>query len=139
MKLSEVIPKVIALAQASREYWDAELPKRHPDYPLIHPGEESGPPPPQELELRALLSELPEQRIYQLLVLMYLGRGDFDTGELAEQNLRLRETFAKPQWAVAQMMEKAPLADYLTEGLAKLRKKRIDVDRLPLKLTKARK
>lgn len=139
MKLSQVAPKVIDLARASREYWDAELPKRHPDYPLIHPGEDSGPPPPQQVQLRTLLSKLSDRMVYQLLLLMYLGRGDFDTEDLAEQQIRLRETFAEPEWAVAQMMEKVPLADYLMEGLAKLQSKRIDVDKLPLRAAKARK
>ena len=48
MKLSETVKEVIALAEVIRNYWDTELPKRHPDYPFVHPGEDSGPPPPEE-------------------------------------------------------------------------------------------
>ncbi len=52
MKLSETVSEVIALAEAIRNYWDAELPKRHPDYPFVHPGEDDGPPPPEEQKLK---------------------------------------------------------------------------------------
>jgi hypothetical protein len=130
MKLSQAAKKVIALAQAIREYWDAELPKRHPDYPLVHPGEDSGPPPPEEKKLRDFLSRLPEDVIYQLALIMDLGRGDFETNDLAGHYETLKETFGKPDRAASQMMAKAPLAEYLTDGLAQLKKNGIDVDHL---------
>src|SRR5438094_974080 len=60
MKLSEVAEQVIRLGRAANDYWETELPKRHPDYPLVRPGEDSGPPPPEEAELRTLLNKLPE-------------------------------------------------------------------------------
>src|SRR6266498_2659703 len=130
MKLSETAKEVIALAEAIRNYWDTELPKRHPDYPLVHPGEDSGPPPPEAKKLRDLLASLPEDAIYQLALIMHLGRGDFGTEDLAGHYEALKRTFRKPDWAASQMMEKAPLADYLADGLAELKKSGIDVDRL---------
>ena len=139
VKLSEVVKEVIRLAQATREYWDTELPKRHPDYPLVHSGEDSGPPPPQEVQLQKLLTELPEDMIYKLILIMYLGRGDFSTRDLAGHFEQMKETFAKPEWAVSQMMEKAPLADYLAQGLDELSKNRVDVDKLLPKRAKPRK
>jgi hypothetical protein len=63
MKLAETTEEVIALAQAVRDYWNAELPRRHPNYPIINPGEDSGPPPPEEKKLRNLLARLPEDVI----------------------------------------------------------------------------
>jgi hypothetical protein len=33
MKLSEAVREVIRLGDASRAYWDRELPKHHPHYP----------------------------------------------------------------------------------------------------------
>jgi hypothetical protein len=42
MKLSETARDVIALADAIRDYWAAELPKRHPNYPLVNPGKTLG-------------------------------------------------------------------------------------------------
>jgi hypothetical protein len=130
MKLSETAKEVIALAEAIRNYWDAELPKRHPDYPLVHPGEDSGPPPPEEKKLRDLLASLPEEDIYQLALIMHLGRGDFGTDDLAGHYETLKKTFGKPDWTVSQMVAKASLADYLTDGLAELKKHGIDVDHL---------
>jgi hypothetical protein len=130
MKLSEAAKEAIALADAIRNYWDTELPKRHPHYPLIHAGENSGPPPPEEKKLRDLFASLPEDAIYKLVLIMYLGRGDFGTDHLAEHYQALKETFEKPDWAASQMLHKRPFADYLTDGLAELKKSGIDVDQL---------
>jgi hypothetical protein len=139
MKLSEAAKRVIALAEAIRTYWDEELPKRHPHYPIVHLDEKSGPPPPEEKELQKFYATLPEDLIYKLVLIMYLGRGDFDTRDLAGHYEALKQTFGKPEWAANQMMDRAPLADYLSEGLAKLKESGIDVDRMLLKTSKPRK
>jgi len=138
MKLSEVAQEVIRLARARREYWDAELPKRHPDYPLVHPGEDSGPPPPEEVRLRELLMRLPDDMIYKLIMIMYGGRDGFNAPELASSFEEMKRDFPRPEWAVSQMMGKALLDYYLTEGLAKLRENKIDADKL-LRPAKSRK
>lgn len=130
MKLSETAKEVITLAAAIRNYWDTELPKRHPNYPVVSPGEDSGPPPPEKKKLRDLLASLPEDVIYTLVLLMYLGRGDFGTDDLAKHYETVKQKFAKPDWAASQLMGKAPLADYLSDGMAELKKSGIDVDDL---------
>jgi hypothetical protein len=130
MKLLETAKEVGALAEAIRNYWDAELPKRHPDYPIVHPGEDSGPPPPEEKKLKDLLANLPEDVLYKLALIMYLGRGDFGTDDLTGHYEALKKTFGKPDGIASQMMAKAPLADYLADGLAELKRNGIDVDHL---------
>jgi len=137
MKLSEAVKKVVGLAKLIREYWETELPKRHPDYPIMNPGEQPLPPPPEEKKLAKLFASLPEDMVYQIALLMYLGRGDFEVRELAEHYATLKENFDSPAALASQLIGKAPLADYLQDGLAELRKHRIDVDRLPLKPAKA--
>jgi hypothetical protein len=139
MNLSEAANRVIDLAHKVREYYAAELPKRHPRYPLVDPDEESAPPPPEEKQLRAFLASLPEDLLNQLLLLMYLGRGDFGVDDLAGYYESLKGTFDGPEHAVAQMMDKAPLADYLSDGLEELRKHKINVNKMPLKKVEARK
>jgi hypothetical protein len=139
MRLSEAINEAVELAQSIRDYWDTELPKRHPDYPIVHPGEDSGPPPPQQAKLERFLTALPPEMIYKLMLIMQLGRGDFDIGELAEEFERIKKAFGEPEWVVAEMTGKAALADYLIDGIAKLRKGRVDVDKLPPKAAKPRK
>jgi hypothetical protein len=128
MKFSETTKEVISLAEAIRSYWDAELPKHHPDYPWIHSGEDSGPAPPEEKKLMDLLDKLSEADIYKLITIMYLGRGDFGTDNLTESYEQMRSTFESPAIAASQMMGKGPLADYLADGLAELKKNGIDVD-----------
>lgn len=130
MKLLEAANEVIAFAEAIRDYWDAELPKRHPDYPLVHAGEDSGPPPPEEKKLKDFLARLPEDIVYKLALILYLGRGDFGTDDLTGHYEELKRRFGRPEEAAAQMVGKASLADYLTDGLAELRSNGIDVDRL---------
>ena len=73
MKLSEAVKKVIRLAKVIREYWETELPKRHLDYPVLNPGEQPLPPPPEEKELNKLFASLPEDLVYQIGLLMYFG------------------------------------------------------------------
>lgn len=135
MKLSQVADKVITLAHKVREYYDNELPKWYPTYPVISPGEEGPPSPKEEKELRKLLRSLPEETIYRLILIMYLGRGDFGADDLAGSYEALKQTFGKPEWAASQMMEKAPLAQYLSDGLSELARHRIAVDDLPLENT----
>jgi Protein of unknown function (DUF3775) len=130
MKLSETTAEVIALATAIGDYWDTELPKRHPNYPFISPTEDSGPPPPEEKKLKDLLTSLSADDVYKLTLLMYVGRGDFGTDDLAKHFGMLKKRFANPDNAIAQMMGKASLADYLTDGLAELEKSGIDLDLL---------
>ncbi|MCI0379917.1 MAG: DUF3775 domain-containing protein [Gemmataceae bacterium] len=130
MKLSETAQKVIALAEAIRKYWETELPKRHRDYPLIRAGEDSGPPPPEEKKLKNLLEKLPNNDIYKLALIMFLGRGDFGTDELPAKYKALTETFGKPEQAASRLIAKGALADYLNDGLVQLKKNAIDIDDL---------
>jgi Protein of unknown function (DUF3775) len=141
MNLSEAVKRVIDLARKVRDYYSTELPKRHPSYPLVGADEEPPPPPPEETELREFLTRLPEDMVSQLLLIMYLGRGDFGTDHLNEyyETLQHWKNGSRPADAVSQFMDKAPLADYLSDGLDELRKHRISPDRLPLKKVKVRK
>jgi hypothetical protein len=135
MKLSEAAQRVIALARKVRAYYDAELPKWYPDYPVISPAQEGPPPPKEERELSNFLRSLPSETIYRLSLVMYLGRGDFGVDDLPGSYEALKQTFGQPERAASQMMEKAPLADYLSDGLSELKRHRIPVDDLPLEDT----
>ena len=139
MKLSDATARVIELARKVREYYATELPKHHPNYPVIRLTDPNPPPPPEERELRSFLTTLSADMIYRLLLVMYVGRGDFGTDDLPGSYETLKNTFAKPEYAVSQMMDKAPLADYLSDALEEFRKHRINVDKLPLETAKARK
>jgi hypothetical protein len=132
MKIAAAAEKAISLAEAIRKYWEVELPKRHPHYPLVDPEADSGPPPPEEKQLRHFLSRLSDDTVYKLALIMYLGRGDFDTGDLPGEYQAITENFDSPAALISQMMEKAQLADYLLEGTAILKSKRIDLDKLGL-------
>ncbi len=131
MKLSEAVQKVVNLSRKVREYYATELPKQHPNYPLIRLDEPETPPPPEEQELRSFLASLDPEMVYQLILIMYLGRGDFDPDDLTESYEAVKNTFESAEMAASQMMEKAPLADYLADGLATLKKHKIGVEDLP--------
>jgi hypothetical protein len=132
-KLSQAAKKVITLAATIRAYYDTDLPKRYLHYPIIAAGEEGPPPPPEERTLEQFLGELPHGLLNKLILVMYLGRGDFGVEDLADVYDDLRQTLSDPKWAASQMMEKTPLADYLADGLAQLEEHGIDVDHLPLR------
>jgi hypothetical protein len=128
MAFSDTVKRVIELATAIREYWDAELPKRHPKYPLVQPGEDSGPPPPKERELQDLLRSLPAENISKLLTLMRLSRGGFPATEFHRRWQALAKTSPDPEWAVSYLSEYAPLAEELADGLQELAASGIDLD-----------
>ena len=132
VQLSDAIQRVIQLATAVRDYWDAELPKRHPNYPIIRSGDDSGPPPPEEAELRQLFQSLPPEDVYTIMAVMYLGRGDFSPAGLSEERRELKKAFPTADHAVNQMMAKGPLADYLLDGLNALAAAGIDLDTVHL-------
>jgi hypothetical protein len=131
MRLSDAANEVIRLAEASRRYWERELPKRHPHYPLVRPGEDSGPPSPEDEQLIALLKGLPQEQVYALILLMYIGRGDYAADYLGESYQAMRDTFLKPEYAIAQMADMPTLAEDMSDGLGELKKRHIDVDTFP--------
>jgi hypothetical protein len=135
MKLSEAADRVITLARKVREYYDAELPKWYPDYPVIDPAQEGPPPPKEERELSSFLRSLPSETIYRLILVMSLGRSDFGTDDLAGSHQALKQKFGTPERAAYHLMHTAPLAEDLSDGLRELKRHRIPVDELPLKDT----
>jgi hypothetical protein len=140
MKLSEVVNRVMDLALRIRAYYDAEIPKRLRKYPLVQEGEEEPPPPGEEKELNEFLQTLPDEMIYQLVLIVYLYRGYFSTDDLGGAYDGLKENVGEREDAISELMRDAPvLADELTDGLEELHKHRLNVDRLPLKKAKVRK
>lgn len=139
MNVSAAANKVIDLAGKVRDYYETELPKRHPNYPLVGPNDASVPPPAEEKALSDFLAMLSEETIYQLMLIAYLGRGEFGMEDLALEYERLKDAFGDPAQAASEMMDYASLADYLSDGLAELRKHNINADKMPLKKLKARK
>lgn len=135
MKLSEAVREIIRLGDASRAYWDRELPKHHPHYPKIRAGEDSGPPPPEDAQIQALLKSLPEDQLYTLILLMYVGRGDFSVDHLLPAYQTMKEMFPSKDLAIAQMTATRTLAEYLTDAMEEIHKRNIDLD--SLKLTSA--
>lgn len=137
MKLSEVVKEILPLAQATQAYWEAELPKRHPNYPLVNPGEDDGPPPPEEVELRRIIQQLPEEQVYELILLERMGQGFHDMSDMPRQFAQAKQDFSK-KTAVAVLQGNHLLGEYLSESLAELARKGIDVDDLPLTLARQR-
>ena len=137
MKLSTVANKVIALGEKIRDYWERELPRRHPDYPIVNPGEDSGPPPPEEKKLRKYLESLPEDVVYKLLLLMYLGQGIVHTDRLADHYQALRDEIGTPGEAVA-LVEKGAVTEAISRGLEELKRNNIDPDALTFASARSR-
>jgi hypothetical protein len=139
VKFAEAAERVIALARKIRAYWEVELPKRHPDYPLIHIDDKPVPQPPEYAKLEEFLKRLPPEMIYQLLLVMHLGRGDFGTANLGERFDELKITFGTPERVISQLTQKAALGDYLAVGLDKLKNSKIDMNKLSMKASRSRK
>ena len=127
MRFSETVKRVIEFAEAIDEYWSRELPKRHPNYPLVNPGEQSGPPPPEESALRQFLDSLPDEDLYRLLTLLHLGREDFPATEFDERCREAASDYPEREAVIWQLVERT-LPDYLSDGLESLKASGIDID-----------
>ncbi|QEH31881.1 hypothetical protein OJF2_03480 [Aquisphaera giovannonii] len=130
MTLSEVVGEIIRLGDASRAYWDRELPKDHPHYPLILDGEKQTPPPPEDAQILSILESLPEAQIYAVALLMYLGRGDFAADRIPSAIPRVKKMLPTKDLAIDQIMSQTALAEYLADAVAEARRRRIDLDDL---------
>jgi hypothetical protein len=126
MKFSEVVNRVIELSRAAHAYWDVELPKRHPKYPLVDPDVSDPPPPPEEDELRQLLLSRPAEEVYKLDALSDVGNG-VPVSDYEARWRRRMKIFPDVAVAIEGLIGK-PLADGLTDGLAQLSSRHIDID-----------
>lgn len=130
MKLSEAVQEIIRLGEASRKYWDRELPKHHARYPIIRPGEVSPPPPPEDTQIGAILKRLSEDQVYILILLTEVGPAKFKADDLPSAYHSMKETISNKDLAIAQLMETYALAEDLTDAMEALQKRHIDVDNL---------
>ena len=134
MTLRETVNRVADLSRRMQAYYEVEYPKKYPNYPLINPYEEEYvPPPSEEAELETFLSRLSEERLRELLLVMYLGRGDFGFGsvDFPAQVQKLRESFSTVEEVTAEMSGAAsPVRDYALDGLAMLDQLGIDPESL---------
>lgn len=128
MNRSEALKELIRLGEGSRAYWDREFPKRHPKWPLVQTGEDSGPPPPEDAEILNLLRSLPEEDLFLLCLLMYVGRGDFDIDHLKPGYRSVREELPSRELVIDQMLGKRALSEYLTDAWDEVQKRKIDLD-----------
>lgn len=69
-----------------------------------------------EDEVRALLDDLPDDEIAEVLALAWVGRGTYDASEWDEALAEAAESAAEPP--IDQLMEMPMLAGYLDAGLA---------------------
>ena len=71
---------------------------------------------PTEAELRELIDDLNDDEAIDLIALVWIGRGDFDVGELGEARELARE---RHQGSSSRYLMGIPtLAEYVAEGLA---------------------
>ena len=128
MTFSDTVKRVIDLTAAINDYWDEELPKRHPNYPLVEEGVDDGPPPPEEKELSDLLHALPPADVYRLAALMYLGRDRRPGTEWEAKAIKVADEWPNIQSLVRVMKGKGSLGYYLAEGRDALAAHGIDMD-----------
>lgn len=128
MTRKELIQELIRLGELSRAYWDTELPRRHPKYPIVQQGEDSGPPAPADRQIHDLLDALNERDLYILLTLVYLGRGDFDLKHLRSAFRKMKDSFPDRELAIDQITSKTVLSEYLMDAMQEIRDSDIDVD-----------
>jgi Protein of unknown function (DUF3775) len=73
---------------------------------------------PTEIELRELIEDLNDDEVVDLIAITWIGRGDFDPGDLAGARALARERHNKR--TANYLMGMPTLPDYITEGAAAL-------------------
>ena len=136
MTIATAVSKVMPLAMAIQNYWEKELPRRHPNYPLVDPNVDDGPPPPETQLLREFLERLPEETLYRLGLIISPGRARFDTSRLESRYHELRDEYDVSS-CIAWVLDNIHLADDLEYGMEILSEKGIDLDKLDLTLAGA--
>lgn len=132
MKLSEIVNELIRLGDASQAYWERELPKYHPRYPLVYEGEQEVPPSPEDDQILALLTSLPDDQLYAVALLTYVGRGDFTADNLPRANRSVKERLPDKDVVLVHLTASKTLGEYLTDAMEECEKRHIDVDAIDL-------
>jgi len=130
MKVSEIAKEVISLAKAANQ---ARVAEGAEDSPIVASGSYTATLKPrlvEERHLREFLEKQSPSTIYLLMALVYLGRGDFEAKNLLEQYGDLSEAFVNAQLAARQMLRMFTLPEFLENGMAKLARAGLDVDKL---------
>jgi hypothetical protein len=106
------------------------LPKHHPHYPVILAEERPAPPPPEDAQIEALLKGLPEDQLYAVALLTYVGRGDFTADHLIPAYQTIKEILSGRELAIAQITGQKALGEYLADATAEIQKRHINLDSL---------
>lgn len=83
---------------------------------------------PGEKALREYLEKLTYDEVINVITVMYCGRNR--EGFKGEKR-NAYETFPTSERAIDQMTGKAPLAEYLRDGIAEVRRQGLDIENLP--------
>ncbi len=81
-------------------------------------------------QLVPFLSQRSAAEIYFLIAIMYIGRGEAQANEVFATYIDVSNLFSAPSLAIDQMLGKAPLSKYLSDGVGKLNQQGIDLNTL---------
>jgi hypothetical protein len=92
--------------------------------------ERSAPPPPEDARIQALLNSLPEEQVYAVALLTYVGRGDFSVDRLVPAYRTIKEILPNKELAIDQITGQKALGEYLADAMAEVQKRHINLDSL---------
>ncbi len=124
----DAVNRIIELANAIQAYWDRELPKAHPEYPLVHEGETSPPEPAEQKALQAFVNSLPEGQLHKALLTVRVGRADISVDNIIDGYAQLKQEFPDKDSAINRILDTTALGDYLSDGVERLKRESIDID-----------
>lgn len=124
MELETPLDTICRLIVRARE-WDSQVPSLEPDevdedepvqqddqYDVMIDEKNSS----VEEEIEGLLEDLPEDELYEVLALAWIGRGTFEADDWDDALEAAAD--GEPEDAIAQLMDMPMLAAYLDAGLA---------------------
>ena len=73
---------------------------------------------------------MPEDQLYAVTLLTYVGRGDFSADRLIPAYQTIKEILPSKELAIAQITGQKTLGEYLTDAMEEIQKRHIDLDSL---------
>jgi hypothetical protein len=97
---------------------------------VILAGERPAPPPPEDAQIQAFLKNLPEDQLYAVALLTYVGRGDFTVDRLVPAYQTIQEMLPSREVAIAPIMGQKTLGEYLADAMTEIQQRHINLDSL---------
>lgn len=130
MTFTQLLNRVAELSDRRAEKWAAETRAALPDYPFVRPGDVEPEPPAEEAELKALLSSLPDETLYAVAMVLWVGTWGFPVDDLPALKEKIKDRFGERESAIRRLISIAGMSLEMADGIERFRRGGHEVENL---------